>query len=122
MGDFRKMKVWLVAKEIAVDVYKMIETTPVLKKDFRLASQLTSSAVSIASNIAEGDELDTKKQAIKHFYYSTGSAAELITQLIIAKEIGYVDSKIADVIIDKCDHVSIMLKKIIKVRSRSKRR
>lgn len=117
MGDFRKLKVWQVAKEIAVDTYKLVEETPRLKKDYRLASQLTSSAVSIVSNIAEGDELDTVKQALKHFYYSNGSAAELITQLIVAKEIGCIDASKADLIIDKCEHVSIMLKKIIKARS-----
>lgn len=117
MGNFKKLKVWQVAKEIAVDTYKLVEETPKLKKDFRLASQLTSSAVSIVSNIAEGDELDTIKQGVKHFYYSNGSAAELITQLIVAKEIGFIDSEKADKIIDKCEHVSIMIKELIKIRS-----
>ena len=117
MGNFKKLKVWQVAKEIAVDTYKLVEKTPKLKKDFRLASQLTSSAVSIVSNIAEGDELDTIKQGVKHFYYSNGSAAELITQLIVAKEIGFIDLEKADKIIDKCEHVSIMIKELIKIRS-----
>jgi len=117
MGNFRELKVWQVAKEIAVLVYKLVEETPRLKSDFRLASQLTSSAVSIASNIAEGDELDSIKQGIKHFYYANGSAAELITQLLISKEIGFIEEVKADILIDKCEHVSIMLKKLIKVRS-----
>ena len=117
MGNFKELKVWQVAKEIAVDTYMLVNETPQLKNDYRLASQLTSSAVSIVSNIAEGDELDTIKQGIKHFYYSNGSAAELITQLIVAKEIGYIDVKKADLIINKCEHVSIMIKKLIKARS-----
>jgi len=120
MGNFKELKVWQVAKEIAVETYKLVDETPRLKSDFRLASQLTSSAVSIASNIAEGDELDTIKQGLKHFYYSNGSAAELITQMIIAKEIGYVESAKADKIIDRCEHVSIMIKKLIKARSNFK--
>ena len=117
MGDFRKLKVWQIAKEIAVDTYRLIDQTPRLKSDYRLASQMSSSAVSIVSNIAEGDELDTVKQSLKHFYYSNGSAAELITQLIVAKEIGYINSDKADLLIDKCEHVSIMLKKLISARS-----
>lgn len=121
MGDFRKLKVWQVAKEIAVDTYKLVEETPRLKGDFRLASQLTSSAVSIVSNIAEGDELDTIQQGIKHFYYSKGSAAELITQLMVTKEIGFIEANKADKLIDKCDHVSIMLRKLITARTSFKK-
>ncbi len=116
MGNFRKLKAWQVSKEIAVDAYKLVDNAPRLKNDFRFASQITSSAVSIVSNIAEGEELDTLKQGIRHFHYSRGSAAELITQLIVAKEIGVVEASKADELIDKCEHVSIMLKKLITVR------
>ena len=45
------------------------------------------------SNIAEGDELGTDKQAIKFFYIAKGSSAELLTQAIIAFEIGYFDKE-----------------------------
>ena len=117
MGNFKELKVWQVAKEIAVDTYKLVDESPRLKSDFRLSSQLTSSAVSIVSNIAEGDELDTIKQGIKHFYYSNGSAAELITQLIVAKEIGYIDSDKADRLIDRCEYVSSMIRKLISARA-----
>jgi four helix bundle protein len=50
---------------------------------------MRASAVSVASNIAEGDELQTNKQSIHYFYIAKGSIAELKTQCIIANEIEY---------------------------------
>lgn len=79
---------------------------------------MSRSAVSIASNIAEGDELDTVKQAIKHFYISKGSTAELITQLIISKEIGAIPTDKADELIEKCNIISISLYKLIEARKK----
>ena len=68
MGDFQKLHVWKLAKDLAVDVYVIVNANEKLRKDFRFAIQLTSSAVSISSNIAEGDELKTVKHGINHMY------------------------------------------------------
>lgn len=92
MGDFRKLKVWQLSKDLSVEIYKEVNANLDFKKDLRFAGQITSAAVSIPSNIAEGDELRTVKNGIRHFYIAKGSSAELITQLIIAKEIGYIES------------------------------
>lgn len=80
---------------------------------------MTSSAVSIASNIAERDELNTQKQSINHFHIARGSCAELMTQLIIAKEIGVIDWIQADALINKCDLLSLMRHKLIQVRKKT---
>ena len=85
-------------------------------KDFGLKDQIQRSSVSIASNIAEGDELGTDKQAIRYFYISKGSTAELMTQLIIANEIGYIDDITKNNLVDECDKISVMLSNLIKVR------
>jgi len=116
MGNFRELRVWQLAKEIAVEVYKVVDLNEKLKGDFRLKAQITSSAVSIPSNIAEGDELKTIKHGINHLYIAKGSCAELITQLIIAKEIKMIKENTADQLIDKCNHVSLMLYKLIQAR------
>jgi four helix bundle protein len=86
-------------------------------RDFGLKDQVQRAAVSIASNIAEGDELGSDKQSIHYFYIAKGSAAELTTQLIIANEIGYIEKEISDQLIDECDKASAMLSKLIKARS-----
>lgn len=69
------------------------------------------------SNIAEGDELDTNKQANRHFYIAKESGAEVITQLIIAFEVGYLDKLVCDGLLKEYEHLSHMLAKLIKVRA-----
>jgi four helix bundle protein len=117
MGNFQKLHVWQKAKELAVKIYKITDTG-LLGKDFGMRDQMRRASVSIPSNIAEGDELDTDKQSVRHFYIAKGSTAELITQIIIACEIGYLDIKISDPLIDECHLISIMLYKLIRARNK----
>ena len=112
-----KLRVWQNAKEMAVDVYRLTRTKE-FSKDFGFKNQIQRSAVSIASNIAEGDELGSNKQSIKFLYISKGSVAELTTQLIIANEIGYIDDVIIKKLLDDCDRISSMLRNLIKARSK----
>jgi four helix bundle protein len=116
MGNYFKLIVWQKAKELAVRIYKLTQENKI-SKDFGLRDQLQRAAVSIPANIAEGDELGTDKQSIRHFYIAKGSTAELLTQLIIANEIGYVTKDIVDPLIGECKIISTMLMKIIKARS-----
>jgi four helix bundle protein len=88
-----------------------------LHQDFRFRDQIRAAAVSIPSNIAEGDELDTNRQSIRHFYIAKGSTAEIITQLIIAHEIGSLDKNQAEQLITEYEHISVMLAKLINARS-----
>jgi len=119
MGNFRKLRVWQLAKDLAVMIYKISKTNPLLK-DFGFRDQIQRAAVSIPSNIAEGDESGTNRVSIRYFYTAKGSIAELQTQLIIAHEIGYIESQMMESLIDECDKISIMLTKIIKARSDTK--
>jgi four helix bundle protein len=116
MGNFQKLRVWQIAKEIAVKIYCLTRERE-FSKDFGLKDQIQRSAVSIASNIAEGDELGSDKQSIRHFFIAKGSTAELMTQLIIAEEIGYIGKDIKDLLFDECDKISAMLSKLIKART-----
>jgi four helix bundle protein len=52
------------------------------------------------------------------FFIAKGSAAELFTQLIIAREIGYITENIADELTNDCNIISVMLRKLIQNRSR----
>lgn len=116
MGKFQKLRVWQIAKNLAVKTYKLT-STPTFSKDFGLKDQIQRSAVSIPSNIAEGDDLGTDKQSVRYFYISKGSTAELITQIIIANEIGYIDNETTTQMVDECDKISAMLSKLIRARS-----
>jgi four helix bundle protein len=116
MGNFQKLRVWQIAKELAIKIYKLTQN-PQFKKDFGFKDQIQRSAISIPSNIAEGDESGTDRLSVRYFYIAKGSVAELTTQLIIAREIGYIDLLAKDQLVDDCDKLSSMLSKLIKARS-----
>ena len=84
--------------------------------DYGLKDQLRRAAVSIPSNIAEGDELRTNKQAVNYFYFAKGSAAEVMTQAIIAHEVGYITIDEYQHIEEECSAISAMLMRLIQSR------
>ncbi|MEI6047258.1 MAG: four helix bundle protein [Bacteroidota bacterium] len=117
MGNFKELKVWQQAKDLAVDIYKLTDQG-LFTKDFGLRDQMRRASISIPSNIAEGDDLDTDKQSIRHFYIARGSVAELRTQLIISMEIKYVPSEKYKEFEKTCDNICAMLTGLIKHRSK----
>jgi len=80
---------------------------------------MRKAAISIPSNTAEGGELGSDRQATRFFNIAKGSAAELLTQAIIALEIGMIEQTIFDEIEARCSEVLKMLSRLISVRSRS---
>ena len=84
-SGFRDLLVWQKAKDLAVKIYLLPQTED-LSRDRGLRNQARRSAVSIASNLAEGDERDTDREAVRFFFIAKGSLAELRTQLQIAAE------------------------------------
>jgi four helix bundle protein len=104
------------AKDLAVYLYRLTGRG-VFSKDYSLRDQIRRAGVSIPSNIAEGDELSTDKQSIRHFYIAKGSSAEVLTQAIIAFEIGYIKKKEFLYIEGECKAISGMLTRLIRARS-----
>jgi four helix bundle protein len=82
---FRELLVWQKGKSLAVAIYRLTKGLS-LNRDFSLGDQMRRAGVSICSNIAEGDERDTDKEAVRFFYIAKGSLAELSSQLEIAFE------------------------------------
>ena len=112
---FQDLIVWQRAKDLAVKTYK-ISMTGGLGRDFGLRDQIRRSAVSIASNLAEGDERETDKESIRFFYIAKGSLAELRTQIQIAYEIGYLERDSYETIEAGCIEIGRMVGRLIKVR------
>jgi four helix bundle protein len=115
--DFRGLRVWQKAKELAVFIYK-ITGHGKFANDFGLRDKIRRAAVSIPSNVAEGDELNTDKQSVRQFYMAKGSSAEVLTQSMIALEIGYINSDTFSEIESRCVEVSKMLASLIAARSK----
>jgi four helix bundle protein len=116
MGNFEKLHVWQIAKDLAVKIYRLTQNNE-FARDFGFKDQIQRSAISIPSNISEGDELETDKQSVKHFYIAKGSAAELLTQVLIGQEIGYISKEDSVKLVEECKIISIMLLKLIRARS-----
>ena len=76
MGDYSNLKVWQKSKDLAVKMYDLTKDGA-FAKDFRFRDQIRSAAISVPSNIAEGDELGSNKQSIRHFNIAKGSVAEV---------------------------------------------
>lgn len=117
MGNFQELKVWQRSKELAVFLYKTTGQGA-FSKDWGLRDQIRRAVVSIPSNIAEGDELSTDRQSIKFFYIAKGSSAELLTQIIIAYEIGYLKDQNFEHAKNECKAISRMLSRLIQARSK----
>jgi four helix bundle protein len=116
MSNYENLKVWHRAIELAVSIYKLTGENKYFQKDFGLRDQMRRASVSISSNISEGDELGTYKQAIRQFYIAKGSSAELYTQIIIAAKIGYIKDAEKDYLTNECKGISGMLTNLIKSR------
>jgi len=117
MGNFKELKVWQQSKKLAVNIYKLTEEGAFIK-DFGLKDQIRRASISVPSNIAEGDNLDTDKQSIRHFYIARGSVAEMRTQLLIGMEIGYITENQYYSLEMECEQISAMLAALIKYRSK----
>jgi len=103
--SFEDLKVWQRSKALAVQVINMLSTS----KNYGLKDQMIRSAISIPSNIAEGAERKGPKEFANFISYSSGSCAELMTQIMIAKEINEFDSDKANLLIAECREISKML-------------
>jgi len=115
---FKELIVWQKARDLAVDLYK-ITGQGGFKQDYGLRDQIRRSAVSVPSNIAEGDERDTDKDAIRFFYMAKGSLAELRTQMDIAHRVKYIVEEIFQDFEEKAGVIGKMLGSLIKARSKN---
>ena len=112
---FEDLIAWQKARELTKNIYRVTKIGEFLK-DFGLRDQMRRASVSISSNISEGDELGSDKQAIRQFYIAKGSSAELYTQIIIADKIGYIQETEKDYLTNECKGISGMLTNLIKSR------
>jgi len=74
--------------------------------------QMTRAAVSIASNIAEGAERNSKAEFVRFIHIAKGSAAELRTQFYIASQIGVVEKDIQERMVSELKELSSMLQSL----------
>lgn len=89
--SYKDLIVWQKSLKLALAIYKLTATFP-KNELFGLTSQLRRAAVSVASNIAEGYQRKSKGEFLRFLLIALGSASELETQIMIAKELKLADS------------------------------
>ncbi len=106
--SYTELLVWQKTMALVVDIYQVTQCFP-KEKLYGLTSQIRRAAVSVPSNLAEGQSRYSNKEFRRFIGNARGSLSELETQRIIARELGYIDGAIADELLSRTAEIGGML-------------
>lgn len=106
--SYRDLRVWQKAIDFVTLCYKLSETFP-KHEIYGLTSQLRRAAVSVPSNIAEGNGRESNIEYLHFLHIARGSLRESETQLIIAERLNYIDKTRLDNALQQSDEIGRML-------------
>lgn len=109
---FEDLIVWQKAMDLVIEVYRLIRFLP-KEETYALADQLRRSAVSIPSNIAEGQQRGSRQEMIRFSAIARGSAGELQTQLLLCERLSYITKEQMATALDLTKQVNKMLTALI---------
>lgn len=115
MSDFRNLDVWKVAHGLTIRIYKLTERLP-KSEIFVLVSQLRRAAISVESNIAEGEGRFHKADRLKFFVDARASIKEIQTQLLLIADLYAELSKEADALFEEYEVLSRRISSLINYR------
>lgn len=104
------LDVWKRACRVSVEIYKLFQNC----KDYGFKDQITRSGLSIASNIAEGVERYSNQETIRFLDIARASSAELITQIYIAIEIGFIEKTKGLKLKNEVEEIAKMITSLLK--------
>jgi four helix bundle protein len=111
---YKDLVVWQRAVKFVVDIYKATNGFP-REEMYGITSQIRRAAVSVPSNIAEGQARNSPRAFASHLNIALGSSAELETQLIVANQIGYLEEKALDSLATELTEIVRMLHGLLNV-------
>jgi four helix bundle protein len=109
--SYRDLEVWKLSLSLVEDIYKATATFPA-SENYGLSQQIRRAAVSIPSNIAEGQFRNSSKEFRQFLAIALGSSAELETQLIIANKVNYLSTEELSGLLNELEIIMKMLKKL----------
>jgi four helix bundle protein len=112
---FRDLNVWKLSRSLSADVYRACSSHK-LRPHYALCDQMGRAALSVPSNIAEGNDRSSNKDALNFLRIARGSLAELETQLWIAHDVGWLDAETYHSLCEKRSEVERMLGGLIRTR------
>ena len=92
MNSFRKLNVYITAKELVKQVYALLKKFP-KEEQYALCDQLRRAVISIPSNIAEGSGRESQKDQMHFYTIAYGSLMETLSQLDVASDLGYITNE-----------------------------
>lgn len=110
--SFRDLRIWSGGIDLVKLIYQLTSKFP-QKETYGLASQMQRAAVSIPSNIAEGHIRAHTKEFLQFLYMALGSCAELETQCVIAKELGYSNEETFNKLLNSIEDESRQIRGLI---------
>ena len=112
MASYRDLIAWKRAMQLTSAVYRHTESFP-RKELFGLTAQIRRAAVSIPSNIAEGQARHSRRDFQHFLRIAKGSLAEVETQTLLAQELKFWPQTIANEILTLCDELSRIISGLI---------
>lgn len=109
---FEDLIVFQKARELCKDVYAITNIAP-FKDDYRFVQQIRAAAGSIMDNIAEGFERDGNKEFINFLYIAKGSCGEVKSQILRAKDVGFIEAEKANSLYQDCVEIGKLLFSLI---------
>jgi len=113
LKTYKDLEVWQKAYAFCLEVYQATREFPAEEK-YGLISQIRRSVISVPSNIAEGYGRKNLPEYIQFLYVAYGSLCELETQLLLSKDIGYIELAENDRLIETIGTIERMLKALIR--------
>lgn len=107
-GNFKDLIVWQKSMRLVKEVYRVVKLLP-KEELYSLSDQIRRSAISIPSNIAEGQARNSMKEFIQFLAIAKGSKAELETQLLLCVEINYLKNSDIDKAINLIQEIGKMI-------------
>lgn len=111
--NYRDLTVWQRAMELVKEVYFVTGEFPSSEK-FGLVSQLRRAAVSMPSNVAEGQGRRSRGEFIQFLGHARGSSFEVETQLLIAAQLGFLSDERSNELQQRVDEVARLMNGLMK--------
>ena len=100
---FEELEIWLLARELANEIFDLFTGSEGFSRDFKLKDQINGSSGSVMDNIAEGFERGGRNEFINFLTFSKGSAGEVKSQLYRALDRKYITQEQFDRLYEKTD-------------------
>jgi len=110
--SFTDLKTWQEGHKLVILVYKITKKLP-KEEIYSLIDQMRRAASSITSNIAEGFGRRGYKEKIQFYYLAQGSLTELKNQILIAKDVGYLNGEDISSLVEQANTAHQLLQGLI---------